>query len=76
VEDKTCLCTQFRNFKIWTCGQNVYRLKDTTYKLEDGKYQLLRAEDVFNDYQFSKDHMIKLPERKAATTSEISLAAA
>ena len=76
VEDKTCLCTQFRNFKIWTCGHNVYRLKDTTYKLEDGKYQLLRAEDVFNDYQFSKDHMIKLPERKAATTSEISLAAA
>ena len=76
VEDKTCLCTQFRNFKIWTCGHNVYRLKDTTHKLEDGKYQLLRAEDVFNDYQFSKDHMIKLPERKAATTSEISLAAA
>ena len=76
VEDKTCLCTQFRNFKIWTCGHNVYRLKDTTFKLEDGKYQLLGAEDVFNDYQFSKDHMIKLPERKAATTSEISLAAA
>ena len=76
VEDKTCLCTQFRNFKIWTCGQNVYRLKDTTNKLEDGKYQLLRAEDVFNDYQFSKDHMIKLPERKTTTASEISLAAA
>lgn len=76
VEDKTCLCTQFRNFKIWTCGQNVYRLKDTTYKLEDGKYKILRAEDVFYDYQFSKDHMIKLPERKATSSSKISLAAA
>ena len=76
VQDKTCLCTQFRKFRIWTCGHNVYRLKDTTHKLEDGKYQLLSAEDVFNDYQFSKDHMIKLPERKTATASEISLAAA
>ena len=76
VEDKTCLCTQFRNFKIWTCGHNVYRLKDTTHKLEDGTYQLLRAEDVFNDYQFSKDHMIKLPERKTSIASKISLAAA
>ena len=45
-------------------------------RLEDGKFQLLRAEDVFNDYQFSKDHMIKLPERKTSTASEISLAAA
>ena len=76
VKDKTCLCTQFRKFRIWTCGHNVYRLKDTTHKLEDGKYQLLRAEDVFNDYQFSKDHMIKLPERKISNASEISLAAA
>ena len=76
VEDKTCLCTQFRNFKIWTCGHNVYRLKDTTHKLEEGKYQLLRAEEVFKDYQFSKDHMIRLPERKNSSASEISLAAA
>ena len=76
VKDKTCLCTQFRKFRIWTCGHNVYRLKDTTHKLEDGKYNLLSAEDVFNDYQFSKDHMIKLPERKTSTDSEISLAAA
>ena len=76
VQDKTCLCTQFRKFRIWTCGHNVYRLKDTTHKLKDGKYKLLSAEDVFNDYQFSKDHMIKLPERKTSPDSEISLAAA
>ena len=76
VQDKTCLCTQFRKFKIWTCGHNVYRLKDTTHKLEDGKYQLLSAEDVFQDYQFSKDHSIKLPERKISAVSNISLVAA
>ena len=76
VEDKTCLCTQFRKFRIWTCGQNVYRLKDTTHKLEDGKFQLLQAEDVFTDYQFSKDHKIKLPEIKTSNSPHISLAAA
>ena len=76
VQDKTCLCTQFRKFRIWTCGHNVYRLKDTTHKLKNGKYQLLLAEDVFKDYQFSKDHTIKLPEQKQSNTSNVSLAAA
>ena len=76
VQDKTCLCTQFRKFRIWTCGHNVYRLKDTTHKLQNGKYQLLRAEEVFLDYQFSKDHSIKLPEIKQSDSSDVSLAAA
>ena len=76
VKDKTCLCTQFRKFKIWTCGHYVYRLKDTTHVLEDGKYQLLSAEEVFKDYQFSKDQNIKLPAMKKSTDSKIFLAAA
>ena len=62
VKDKTCLCTQMRNFDLWTCGQNTYRLKDTTHKLDDGSYQLLSAEHIFRDYQFSTDHKIALPE--------------
>ncbi|AXT46117.1 MULTISPECIES: nitronate monooxygenase [Chromobacterium] len=62
VWDKTCLCTQMRNFDCWTCGQNTYRLKDTTVRREDGSYQLLSAEHVFHDYQYSKDHQIALPE--------------
>lgn len=62
VWDKTCLCTQMRNFDCWTCGQNTYRLKDTTVRREDGSYQLLSAEHVFYDYQYSKDHQIALPE--------------
>ena len=76
VLDKTCLCTQFRNFRIWTCGHNVYRLKDTTHKLQNGKYQLLRAEEVFLDYQYSKDHKIKLPELKQPDPTDLSLVAA
>jgi nitronate monooxygenase len=62
VKDKTCLCTQMRNFNLWTCGHYTYRLKDTTRKLADGSYQLLSAEHVFNDYRYSTDNKIALPE--------------
>lgn len=62
VFDKTCLCTHMRNFDCWTCGHYTYRLKDTTRKNEDGSYQLLSAEHVFHDYQFSTDGKIALPE--------------
>ena len=50
-----------RNFDCWTCGQNTYRLKDTTHRLADGTYQLLDAEHVFRDYLYSTDHRIALP---------------
>jgi len=62
VWDKTCLCTHMRNFAIWTCGQTTSRLKDTTLRHDDGSYQLLSAQHVFEDYQFSTDDKIALPE--------------
>ena len=62
VWDKTCLCTHMRNFDCWTCGHYTYRLKDTSRKLEDGSYQLLSAEHIFHDYQFSKDGKVALPD--------------
>ena len=40
----------------------TYRLKDTTHKLEDGSYQLLSAEHIFHDYQYSKDGKVALPD--------------
>lgn len=61
VMDKTCLCTHMRNFEIWTCGHLAWRLKDTTIRREDGSYQLLTAEHVFNDYMRSTDDQISLP---------------
>ncbi len=67
VMDKTCLCTHMRNFECWTCGHYTYRLKDTTRQNEDGSYQLLTAEHVFRDYQFSKDNKIALPELAQTT---------
>lgn len=62
VQGKTCLCTHMRNFAIWTCGHYTYRLKDTTRRLADGSYALLQAEHVFQDYQYSKDHKIAIPQ--------------
>jgi hypothetical protein len=42
-------------YKVWTCGQNVSRLKETTVLMPDGSYQLPSAEDVFRDYQHHTD---------------------
>lgn len=61
VMDKTCLCTHMRNFDCWTCGHYTYRLKDTTRRRSDGSYQLLTAEHIFRDYQFSRNGEIALP---------------
>jgi len=64
VPDKTCLCTHMRNYDLWTCGHYTYRLKDTTHRNEDGTYQVLSAEHVFHDYQYSKDNKVALPPVK------------
>ena len=47
---KCCLCTHMRNFKVWTCGASVSRLKDVTKRLPDGTWQLPTAEEVWRDY--------------------------
>jgi NAD(P)H-dependent flavin oxidoreductase YrpB (nitropropane dioxygenase family) len=69
VLDKTCLCTHMRNYNCWTCGHYTYRLKDTTHKLADGNYQVLSAEHVFRDYQFSVDNAIALPEKEESAAA-------
>lgn len=63
VKEKTCLCTHMRNYDCWTCGHYTYRLKDTTHRNADGTYQILSAEHIFKDYQFSVDNKIALPEK-------------
>jgi len=67
VTDKICICYHFGKYNVWTCGHYVYRLKDTTNQLPDGSYQLLTAEQVFNDYRYSTEHQIALPPVLAET---------
>jgi len=64
VKDKMCLCTHMRNYECWTCGHYTYRLKDTTHQNADGTYQMLTAEHIFKDYQFSTDNKVALPQQK------------
>ncbi|MFZ5503724.1 MAG: nitronate monooxygenase [Pseudomonadota bacterium] len=64
VQEKTCLCTHMRNYDCWTCGHYVYRLKDTTHRRADGSYQILTAEQIFKDYQFSTDNQVLLPPQE------------
>jgi nitronate monooxygenase len=66
VQGKVCLCYHFSKFNCYTCGHYVYRLKDTTHRLADGRYQVLTAEHVFRDYQFNTQNRIALPEPLSA----------
>jgi len=50
VKEKTCLCTQMRAYKTWTCGHLTSRLKETSQLMDDGTYRELTTEEVFNDY--------------------------
>lgn len=61
IREKMCICYHFMQFNTYTCGQNVHRLKDTTIKLEEGKYYIPSAEHIFNDYIYSKNNEILLP---------------
>lgn len=69
IQDKICLCTHMRNYNVWTCGHYTYRLKDTTNRLGDGSYQVLSAEHIFRDYQYSVDQKIMLPEERLLVES-------
>nr|VFJ47171.1 MAG: nitronate monooxygenase [Candidatus Kentron sp. DK] len=68
VEDKTCLCSQMRNFKVWTCGQNVYRLRETAHRRQDGAWEFPTTEHIFRDYQFSTDYEVHPPKPDPSLT--------
>ena len=70
VQGKMCLCYHFSKTKCYTCGENVYRLKDTTHQNADGSYQLLSAEHVLNDYLYSEHHEIRLPARAPSVITQ------
>ncbi len=61
IKEKMCICTHFYKNTCWTCGQYAYRLKETTIKNIDNTYELLSAEHIFKDYQFSVGDSINLP---------------
>jgi NAD(P)H-dependent flavin oxidoreductase YrpB (nitropropane dioxygenase family) len=62
VKDKVCICTHMKNFKLWTCGHNVYRLKDTVAQAADGNYILPTASHVLQDYLYSSNYEVHKPQ--------------
>jgi nitronate monooxygenase len=61
IAEKMCICYHFMNYDCYTCGQNAYRLKDTSVKLTNGKYHIPTASHIFNDYLNSIEQKINLP---------------
>lgn len=66
--EKCCLCTQMRNYRVWTCGTTVSRLRETSVRREDGDWILPDAEDVWEDYLTSEGEEIRLPKAARART--------
>ena len=71
VREKMCICYHFMRYDCYTCGHNVFRLKDSTVKLPNGEYYLPSAEHIFNDYRYSENNKIELPvvEQSASAVS-------
>lgn len=52
VPEKTCLCAQMRNCKVWTVGATGWRLKEASEKGPDGRWILPGTAEVFDDYRY------------------------
>jgi len=65
VTDKMCICYHFMKFNCYTCGHNVFRLKDTTYKLSESEFYLPDAEEIFSSYLDGSE--IIAPSREAVS---------
>jgi len=61
VQGKMCICYHFMKCQCYTCGHNVFRLKDTTSRLGDGTYFLPRAEHIIEDYLRNASGSVALP---------------
>lgn len=70
VKDKMCICYHFMRYDCYTCGHNVFRLKETTVKLPNGQMYLPTAEHIFDDYRFSTGDQIQLPSPPEAEKEE------
>jgi nitronate monooxygenase len=46
----TCLCTEMRRFRVWTCGTTVSRLRSTLRRDGAGNYLLPTAREILEDY--------------------------
>lgn len=74
VREKMCICYHFMKFNTYTCGHNAYRLRNTTLQLPNGSYLIPNAEHIFNDYRYSKNSEIKIPDISLLEKDTITVA--
>lgn len=70
IAEKTCLCHQMRNFKLWTCGAMTHRLKETSVRLADGTWWTPPAEAIFEDYMTGTNDQVMHPTLDDVTAFE------
>lgn len=51
INDKFCLCYHFSKCNCYTCGANVYKLKELLPPATNGIFDLPTTEEVFLDYR-------------------------
>lgn len=52
IREKTCLCAQMRNSRVWTLGANGARLAEAGKRDASGRWVLPSTAEVFDDYRF------------------------
>ncbi|MCB0358370.1 MAG: nitronate monooxygenase, partial [Bdellovibrionales bacterium] len=60
IREKMCICHHFMKYQCYTCGHNVFRLKDTTTQIGEQHWYLPDAEEIFNDYRYSREGKVKI----------------
>ncbi|MGL4943334.1 MAG: nitronate monooxygenase [Thermoguttaceae bacterium] len=50
VSEKTCLCYHIGNYRCWTCGSNVTRLKEKSSRDANGVYRQPTTKEIIEDY--------------------------
>ena len=60
---KTCLCTQMRNYKLWTVGATADRLKETSAKDRNGHWIYPSTREIFDDYRYGVNDEVKARRR-------------
>lgn len=60
---KTCLCSQMRNYKLWTVGTTADRLKETSVKDRNGHWLYPTTREIFDDYRYGVNDEVKARSR-------------
>jgi nitronate monooxygenase len=74
VTDKMCICHHFMQYQCYTCGHNVFKLKETTYRRADGTFYLPTAAEVIAEYLTGRNRVLE-DQREFSDRAELMIPA-